>query len=93
MRRKDVSKVLINITPPSRPFSPPTSPRDRPSPDLILADDLELLFHIIPHTKGIGNAVKSISVLPDLFVCVVLQESGYVSFALWLLYYPMLTFP
>lgn len=77
-RRKDVSKVLINITPPSRPFSPPTSPRDRLSPDLAYSDDLELLFHIIPHTKGIGNAVKSISILPDLFICVVLQESGYV---------------
>jgi hypothetical protein len=83
MRRKDVSKVLINITPPSRPFSPPTSPRGRLSPDLAFSDDLELLFHIIPRTKGIGNAVKSISILPDLFICVVLQESGYVFLALW----------
>lgn len=76
--RKDLSKVLINISPPSssKPFSAPTSPRDRVFPDLDLSDDLELRYHIIPRTNGVGNAVQSISILLDPFICVVLQESG-----------------
>jgi hypothetical protein len=78
--RRDPSKVIINIGTPdsSRPFSTPTSPRDREgvSSEPEFSDDLELQYHIIPRTNGTGNAVKSISILVDSLVCIVLQESG-----------------
>ncbi|KAF9453126.1 WD40 repeat-like protein [Macrolepiota fuliginosa MF-IS2] len=73
-KRKELS------TPPnsSRPFSAPVSPRDRTSLDfdLVIPEDLELRYHIIPRTNGAGNAVESVSVLVDSLICVVLQESG-----------------
>lgn len=77
-KRKELSKVLLNLTSPSssKPFSAPVSPRDQVSPDSDLSDELELLYHIIPPTNGAGNAVKSISILADLLICVALQESG-----------------
>jgi hypothetical protein len=76
-RRKELSKVLINVNPSnSWPFSNPASPRDRKSPDLDSSDDLELQYHVIPRTHGTGNAVESISILIDSFICIILQESG-----------------
>ncbi|KAJ3575868.1 hypothetical protein NP233_g816 [Leucocoprinus birnbaumii] len=77
-RRREMSKVLINM--PSnitRPFSTPSSPREPASPEVDLSDDLELQYHIIPRINGQGNSVRSISVLADSFICIVLQESGF----------------
>lgn len=78
-RRREISKVLINFPPPnnSKSFSTPTSPREPVSPGISAPDNLELRYHIIPRTKGLGNAVQSISVLVDSFICIVLQESGF----------------
>lgn len=74
---RNLSKVTTNFPlPNTRPFSVPVSPRDGASPPMNLSEDLELQYHVIPRTNGAGNAVKSISILADPFVCVVLQESG-----------------
>ncbi len=76
---RNLSKVVTNFTSPNtRPFSAPVSPRDGLSPPMNLSEDLELQYHIIPRTNGAGNAVRSISVLADPLICVVLQESGLV---------------
>lgn len=78
IRRTELSKVLINFPPPnnSRPFSTPTSPREPMLPGTEILDELELQYHIIPCTNGSGNAVKSLFILTESFICIVLQESG-----------------
>lgn len=77
-RRMELSKVLINFPPPnnSRLFSTPTSPREPVLPGTEILDELDLQYHIIPCSNGSGNAVKSMFILMESFICIVLQESG-----------------
>jgi len=77
-RRMELSKVLINFPPPSNPrlFSTPTSPREPMLPGTGILDELDLQYHIIPCTNGSGNAIKSMFILTENFICIVLQESG-----------------